>query len=137
MKSRTIDIVFAVMSAAFGAFLIFYGFREAGITTDVAHDEEVIDHMMITVPGILLILNGAFYLLRSRFRSGIRFCLANLALFTLVGFIAECFYFQFIYFGLKQPQYKMMISAILIVVAYDILVAVLAALNTCVRKAGK
>ena len=89
MKERTIDIVFAVLSAAFGIFLIFFGLHEAGIDTDVSMDENVIDNMMFTVPGIILLADSAVYVFRKRlFRTDKGFLLGNLAIVILVGFIA-------------------------------------------------
>ena len=73
MKERTINIVFAILSAACGVALLLYGIKEAGVDTDVAVDENVIDTMALIIPGILLIADSAMYLLRSRFRTDLRF----------------------------------------------------------------
>lgn len=133
--SRIIDIAFGVISAAFGILLIVYGIHSAGVDTTVPTDERCLDTMWLTIPGILLLLDTAVYILRSRmFRSYAAFILLNFLLFVLVGFIAEVVYFQFIYFGFGKPQYKLMIPAILIVVVYGVAVMIVSSLCTLTHK---
>jgi len=137
MKERTIDIVFAVLSAVFGIFLIFFGLHEAGIDTDVSMDENVIDNMMFTVPGIILLADSAVYVFRKRlFRTDKGFLLGNLAIVILVGFIAECVYFQFIHYGISRPQLMMMVPAILITLVFALFVLIVDGMYICVRKAA-
>lgn len=137
MKDRTIKIVFAVLSAALGITLILFGINEAGVDTDVAVDEKVLDHMMLTIPGILFLVDSAIYLLRDRFRSSAKFIIDNLLLFVFVGFLAEVVYFQLIYYGISRPQLKMTIPALLILLAYAIVVLVFTGLFTVVRNAAR
>ena len=135
MKERTINIVFAILSAACGVALLLYGIKEAGVDTDVAVDENVIDTMALIIPGILLIADSAMYLLRSRFRTDLRFLFGNLGIVALVGFIAEIVYFQFIYFGLRRPQYKLIFGAFLIMLVYAVAIFVVSAVFELTRKA--
>ena len=137
MKDRTIKIVFAVLSAALGITLILFGINEAGVDTDVAVDETVLDHMMLTIPGLLVLVDSAIYLLRDRFRSSAKFIIDNLLLFVFVGFLAEVVYFQLIYYGISRPQLKMTIPALLILLAYAIVVLVFTGLFTVVRNAAR
>ena len=137
MKDRTIKIVFAVLSAALGITLILFGINEAGVDTDVAVDEKGLDHMLLTIPGILFLVDSAIYLLRDRFRSSAKFIIDNLLLFVVVGFLAEVVYFQLIYYGISRPQLKMTIPALLILLAYAIVVLVFTGLFTVVRNAAR
>lgn len=136
MKERTINIVFAILSAACGVALLLYGIKEAGVDTDVAVDENVIDTMALIIPGILLIADSAMYLLRSRFRTDFRFLFGNLGIVALVGFIAEIVYFQFIHYGIHKPQLMMVVPAILIILVFCIFILVLGGLFLCVRRAA-
>ena len=136
MKTRTIDIVFAVLSAAFGIFLILFGIHEAGIDTDVA-DENVIDNMMFTVPGIILLADSAVYVFRNRlFRTDRGFLLGNLGIIVLVCFFAECVYFQFIHYGISRPQLMMTVPAILISIVFALFVLIVDGMYISVRKAA-
>ncbi|MBP5490534.1 MAG: hypothetical protein J6Y10_08055 [Lachnospiraceae bacterium] len=136
MKERTINIVFAVMTALFGVALFVFGLKEAGVDTDVA-DEKVIDMMALTIPGILLFADAVMYLLRPKFPSDKKFLLSNLGLVILIGFLAECIYFQFFHYGIHQPQLKMTIPAILIVLVLALLVLILNGMYLCVRRIAK
>ncbi|MBP5354693.1 MAG: hypothetical protein J6Y67_06115 [Lachnospiraceae bacterium] len=136
MKERTINIVFAILSAACGVALFVFGLKEAAVDTDVAVDENVIDTMAITIPGLLLIADSVMYLLRPKFRTDLRFLFGNLGIVALVGFIAEVVYFQFIHYGIHRPQVKMLVPAILIILAYGVFILVLGGLFLCVRKAA-
>ncbi|MBR6020594.1 MAG: hypothetical protein IK055_10305 [Lachnospiraceae bacterium] len=137
MKDRTIKIVFAVLSAALGITLILFGIKEAGVDTDVATDEKVLDHMMITIPGILFLVDSVIYPVRDRFRTSAKFIIDNLLLFVFVGFLVEVVYFQIIYYGISRPQLKLTIPALLILLAYAIVVLVFTGLFTVVRNAAR
>ena len=135
MKERTINIVFAILSATFGIALIVFGIHEAGIDTDVPTDENVIDTMMFTVPGIILLADSVIYVIRNRlFRTDRSFLLGNLAIVFLVGFLAECVYFQFIHYGINRPQLKMVVPAALIILVFTLLVLIIDGMYLCVRK---
>ena len=137
MKNRTINIVFAILSAVFGIVLIVFGIHEAGVDTDVANDENVIDTMMFIVPGIILLADSAVYVFRDRlFRTDRSFLLGNLAIVILTGFLAECIYFQFIHYGIHRPQLKMVVPAILISLVFGLFVLIVDGLYLCVRKAA-
>lgn len=137
MKERTINIVFAVMTALFGIFLFVFGLKEAAVDTDVATDERCLDNMWLTIPGILLFADAAMYLLRSKFTSDKKFVLSNVGLVMLIGFLMECVYFQFIHYGISKPQSKMAIPAFLIVLVFAFFVLVLNLLYITVRRIAK
>ena len=133
--SRIIDIAFAAVSAVFGILLIIYGIQSAGVDTSVPVDEDCIDTMWLTIPGILLLLDSVVYILRTRmFHSSAAFIFGNFLLFVLVAFITEVVYFQFIYYGLGKPQYKLMIPAILIVLVYGLDVVIVGSLCMLTHK---
>jgi len=136
MKKTAIPgLIYAVLSFAFGLLLIVLGFQEASVDTTVPVDEAVFDHMMLTVPGILLILDSGIFGLRNRlFRSSPGFLFGNAGLFFLLGLILEIVYFQFFYFGLSRPQPKLIVGTLPIILLYTVAVLIATTLFELTRR---
>ncbi|MBO4789279.1 MAG: hypothetical protein J5531_10305 [Lachnospiraceae bacterium] len=135
-KSMIPGIVYAALTVALGVILITLGVKEAGVDTSVPENEAVFDHMMLTVPGIVMILCAPLFVLREKlFRSTARFLFGIAGLVLLAGIILEIVYFQFIYFGLRRPQYKLVFGAFLIMLVYAVAIFVVSAVFELTRKA--
>ena len=53
----------------------------------------------------------------------------------LTGVILEIVYFQFIYYGLSRPQYKLTIPAVLIILVYTAATMIISAIFEITRRA--
>ena len=108
MNKKTLSIVFCTLLAAFGALLIVLGFQQAALATG---DDVPFTHMILTLPGLASICAGLGCLLRKKSHSAVRYCCSAFFFLFFGMFLAECFYFQFIHFGLDRPQPKLTIPA--------------------------
>lgn len=125
--------VFMAISALFGIFLIYCGIKEAKLDEDW-----LLATMLLVIPGGLFILDSFIYTRWHSYRSAVSFVFVNALLMLFIGFLAECIYFQFIYFGLNQPQYKMAIPALLIMAVVAVLTCILTGIFAVVqRKTGR
>lgn len=135
-KAMIPGIVYAVLTVVLGVLLIVLGVKESAVDTSVPENEAVFDHMMLTVPGIVMILCAPLFVLREKlFQSSARFLFAMAGLVLLAGIILEIVYFQFIYFGLRRPQYKLIFGAFLIMLVYAVAIFVVSAVFELTRKA--
>ena len=129
-------IVFTVLTILLGILLIVRGFKEAAVDTSVPQDENAFDHMLLTIPGIVILLDSAVYFFRDRlFRSPAKFIFGNAGMVFLTGVILEIVYFQFIYYGLSRPQYKLTIPAVLIILVYTAATMIISAIFEITRRA--
>ena len=136
-KAMIPGIVYAVLTVALGVLLIVLGAKESAVDTSVPENEAVFDHMMLTVPGIVMILCAPLFVLREKlFQSSARFLFAMAGLVLLAGIILEIVYFQFIHYGIHKPQLMMVVPAILIILVFCIFILVLGGLFLCVRRAA-
>ena len=140
-KTQINGLVFAVLSIIFGIVLIVLGCKEAAVDTSVPADEKVFDNMMLTVPGIVLILDSLVFAFRDKlFRSSAGFLIGNFAIVLLGGIIMEIVYFQFLYYGLSRPQYKLAFGGALIMLVYAVAILVVSAVfeltNRTMKQSG-
>lgn len=110
MNKKILPVLFCGILCALGILLLLFGLSEAA---RVEGDDVVpTTHMLLTIPGILGILSGVLCFTRKAHRTGTRFVLLSLLYTVLSGFLIECIYFQFIYFGIHRPQPKLAIVAL-------------------------
>ena len=101
MNKKILPVLFCGILCALGILLLLFGLSEAA---RVEGDDVVpTTHMLLTIPGILGILSGFLCFTRKAHRTGTRFVLLSLLYTALGGFLIECIYFQFIYFGVHRP----------------------------------
>lgn len=84
-------------------------------------DDALFMNMLFTVPGLVLIVDSFFCLRYDDYRKKGKYLLHNFLLFFFGCLIVECVYFQLIYFGVKEPQYKMIVPALVISLLYAVL----------------
>ncbi len=127
------------LTYCFMVLTILIGFFLISIGIDIKNDDNdwLLATMITFIPGILLILSSLLYTRYASHSSVLGFIFMNAALVFLIGFLLECFYFQFIYFGFRQPQYKMTIPAAIISAATAVFDAILFTLYSCFRKLKK
>lgn len=125
--------VFMVISALFGVLLVIWGIKTAQLDKDW-----LLATMVLIIPGGLFVLDSFIYTRWHSYRSAVSFVSVNALLVLFIGFLAECIYFQFIYFGINQPQYKMAIPALLIMAVVAVLMCILTGIFAVVqRKTGR
>ncbi len=128
-KPTISTIVFMAFSIAFGALLILFG-----ISSAKADEDWLLSTMMFLIPGALYALDSLIYLRRHTYRTSAGFVFGNAFLYLLLCFLCECIYFQFIYFGINEPQYKMAIPALMIAAVYAIVSCILTSLYNVFRR---
>lgn len=128
---KNLSFLFCGIMAAFGICLVLFGLTEASRAVD---NDVMFTHMFVTIPGFLGIIGGLLCLTVKAYKSGVRFVLMNFFYLFLIGFIAECIYFQFFYFGVHSPQLKLMIPAALTCLVYGVLYMIFHIIFRCIYR---
>ncbi len=136
-KKKICCVIFAVLTLLVGLVLIALAVRFRGeAPTQAAFDDNYLfANMSMLIPGITVVLYSIWIFIRGTMKSTAQFLLLGFFLFLGIGFLMECVYFQFIYFGIHQPQYKLMIPAALFILVYDVVVLIVSAIFSATYKA--
>ncbi len=127
-------IVFMAISALLGIGLVLLGLLYKEPYPAHPDDDALFMNMLFTVPGLVWIADSLFCLQYDDYRKKGKYVLHNSLLFFFVCLIAECVYFQLIYFGVGEPQYKMVVPALIISFLYTLLTLLFSAIYLGVRK---
>lgn len=121
MKKTLYYPLYIGISSFVGLVLILLGIFYKETNAAVYEDDALFMNMVLTIPGILLILNSFFCLGYEHYYKNVIFLVHSFLLFFISCLLVECVYFQLIYFGLKQPQQRMIIPALIITLIYSLL----------------
>ncbi len=129
-KRRFTAFVFCAILCAIGILLLAVGFSEASrvaadytgpdAEADGIADDVMFTHLFLTVPGFLAIGSGFLCFTRKNHRSAAKFVFSSFFITLLGGFLIECFYYQFIHFGMRNPQAKFIVPVALTCLVYCI-----------------
>ncbi len=120
-KLRLATIIFMGVLILLGIGLMLLGLLYQEPNPANPDDDALFMNMLFTVPGLATILDSFFCLRYDDYRKKGKYLLHNFLLFFFGCLIAECVYFQLIYFGIKEPQYKMIVPALVISLLYAVL----------------
>lgn len=136
-KLRLATILFMGVLILLGVGLMLLGLLYQEPNPANPADDALFMNMLFTVPGLVIILDSFFCLRYDDYRKKGKYLLHNFLLFFFGCLIAECVYFQLIYFGIKEPQYKMIVPALVISLLYAVLSLPVGGIYLLLRKKGR
>ena len=112
-KHKLANLVAALLLVVLGVVMLIHGIREIGIETDPTlrgrRVEDYLDHMIFTIPGILLILDAGLFLLREHFDKTSTFLALN-----SIAFFLLCFCVETVYMLVERPSVHKLTGKLLI-----------------------
>lgn len=136
-KLRLATIIFMGVLILLGVGLMLLGLLYQEPNPANPDDDALFMNMLFTVPGLVTILDSFFCLRYEDYRKKGKYLLHNFLLFFFGCLIVECVYFQLIYFGIKEPQYKMIVPALVISLLYAVLSLPIGGIYLLVRKKSR
>jgi membrane-associated HD superfamily phosphohydrolase len=109
-KRRLIYILcwLVALAAIFTLMLLTFGYADESAEAEKWNRALAI--MMLAIPGVVMILDMAFFFTFEKFYTAVRFATANFFLVLIVTFLVESAAVLLL-FGIEQPQVKLFIFA--------------------------